>query len=293
LQTGVVTSKNGGPYANPRFSPIDDGTWKQVSADLDWLYTLTPFLNSSVSPPPPQTRDLPGWTSLGSLLATAGFDNSTSLIQSDGGWASLTSALESVIAILVTEGMARIGLTENMRAEIYYKDAGIPYLYSGLTDTIYPFYDSILKDDSKCIVPQQHIDADNLTKAHWDVLVSGYAYKADSIAYYLAIAVLLLHAAMALAHMAHCLLFKQLSSDAWDSFEEMMALSYNSRPEGKLRNASPGIRSNATLKKKVMIRVVEREKRVRGEEEVQLLFDRAPDEGFEMVKFNEEYGAAD
>ena len=124
LQSGLVTSKDEANYAPPRFSPIDDGTWKQVKPDLDWLYGLTPFLSSLESPSPPQKRDLPGWTSLASILVSAGFDNSTSLIKGDERWDGITSSLESVIAILVTEGMARIGLTANAEAEIYYADAG-------------------------------------------------------------------------------------------------------------------------------------------------------------------------
>lgn len=207
------------------------------------------------------------------MLATAGFDNSTSLI-SKGGWSDKTPNLESIIAILVAEGMARVGQADES-----------VYTRARTDDTITPVYDSILRNSSAHIYNPLYVDASNGTQAHWSVTVTGYAYRADGIAYYLAVAVLLIHATMALIHIAHGL-HKGTMLDAWSSFEELMALSHNSIPNHEaMKNTSSGIGSGATLKKKVRIRI----KEDKGEEQVQLLFS-PEEEDYEKVKVDIEYG---
>jgi hypothetical protein len=69
-----------------------------------------------------------------------------------------------------------------------------------------------------------------------------------------------------------------------------MALSYNStRNNGAINNTSAGVRGGATFKMKIWVRVIKEEKTVSGEE-IQLLFDPVPDEGYEEVKFDKLYG---
>lgn len=274
LQAPVVTSQFVHEYNLPRYVPIDDGTWRQVSVDLDWLYALTPFLNNSASPSPPQTRDQPGRTSLSAMLATAGFDNSTSLV-GEGGWSDQIPKLESIIAILVAEGMARVGQADTS-----------VYIRTETDDTITLVYDSILRGSSAHIYNPLYVGASNGTKVHWSVTVVGYAYRADGVAYYLAVGVLLIHATMALLHIAHGLR-KGMMLDAWSSPEELMALCHNSIPDHEaMKNTSAGIGSGATLKRKVRIRVTED----RGEEQVQLLFSPKQEEDYKKVEERLYYG---
>lgn len=282
LQAAVVTSQFvPDTYVLPRYLPIDDGTWRQVSVDLDWLYALTPFLNNSAIPSPPQTRDQPGRTSLSAMLATAGFDNSTSVI-SEGGWGDKIPNLESVIAILVAEGMARVGQADKS-----------VYIRARTDDMITPVYNSILKGSSDPIYNPLYVDASNGTRMHWSVAVTGYAYRADGVAYYLSVGVLLIHAIMALLHIAHGFR-KGTTLEAWSSFEELMALSHNSKPNPEaMMNTSAGIESGATLKRNVRIRVKKEVKGERGEEQVQLLFspneENPNEEDYKKVEGNIEY----
>lgn len=147
-------------------------------------------------------------------------------------------------------------------------------------DTITPVYESILRGSSAHIYNPLYVDASNGTKVHWSVTVIGYAYRADGVAYYLAIAVLLIHATMALLHIAQGLR-KGMMLDAWSSPEELMALCHNSIPDHEaMKNTSAGIASGATLKRKVRIRV----KEDRGEEQVQLLFSPIKEEDYEKVE---------
>lgn len=263
LQTPNVTSESKENWDLPRSRPIDDGSWRQVSIDLDWLYALTPLQNKPASPSPPQTRDQPGRTSLSVMLMSVGFDNSTSLVR-DGkdGWDGIMSTLETIIAVLVAEGMARIGQAD----ESFYQ--------GGRDDeNMHLTYDSLLKDDSKHIYNPLQLDASNGTKKHWSVTVSGHAYSVNGKAYYLAFAVLLLHAVMAIIHIiVHLWWFKGSTLNAWTTFEGLMVLSHNSRPNHEaMKNTSSGIISRTTLARKIKIRVVKDAKR--GEEEVQLLLD--------------------
>lgn len=265
------------------FAPIDDGTWSKVAIDLDWLYTLTPLLrNASL----PQSRTEPGWTSLASILVRAGFDNSTGLVSF---WGDLRSSIEGAVAILVVEGMARIGLSGNGGRINHFTDVDnlINYL-PNMNDA----WNALLMD-GVAVLPPGDIDSANLTQLHWGLTVSGYSYLADSAAYYLALVVLFSYIAVAVAHIAYRL-YTRRSSEAWHSFEEILALSQNSPPAPQaLKNTSAGIRRNATLRRRVKIRAVTDENHVHGGEELQLLFDLGAEDGYEMVAVNTAYGAAD
>lgn len=298
LQEGVVTSSNGPEmYDLPRYVPINDGTWKQVSIDLDWLYALTPLLNNSASPSPQRSRDRLGWTSLSAMLTAAGFDSSDYLDSGETGWGEATSAIESAIALVVVEGMARAGqTTEDPTNDIYYRNEGETHLYEDeydidkVVEKMFPLYDSILRGDSKQLLAPLDVASENVTKAHWSVTVTGFAYKADSNSYYLAIAVLLFYAVAAIAHTVYRL-YTGVSSDAWDSFEEILALGYNSmHNHGPVENTSAGIRRGETFQRRIGVRVMEGENMVRGDEEIQLLLDPLPDEGYGKVVCDKVYG---
>lgn len=303
VQEGVVTSKINltGAFEFPRYIPIDDGTWRQVSIDLDWLYTLTPLLNNSGSQPPLQSRESLGWTSLSEMLTTAGFDNSTGLVQSDTAWGEATPSMECLIAILVAEGMARIGQTENGNNDIYFQNnEGDVFMNDGTTgvinSTMNAAWDSILLNDNKAIIPPPNVGDDNIYKSNWTVTVTGFAYKRDGVSSWLAMSVLLLYSAFVLFHFFWWLIGTGESSDAWDSFEELIALSYNSRPshDSAMRNTSAGIRTKNPFKTSVRIRVLDGEMKLPGEEEVQLVLGPiSSGEGYKEVEADKLYGVGE
>jgi hypothetical protein len=289
LQHGEVLSTM--PHApGNRFLPVPDGTWSKISMDLDWLNTLTPLLNSSSEA---EARNMPGWTSYASLLSDVGMDNGTSLVVS---WGDIRSSLETTLAVLVPEGLARIGFSANGGSMKYESDSSsilnIPKTTTG--DFTNDALNSLLRDDGNAVLLPKGVDPENLTKVHWGITISGYAYKADSIGYYLAIAVLFAHIVLAFLHFLYSFFYTGQSSDAWGSFEDLMVLSHSSQPDPQgLRNTSSGIECHYTIQRKVRIRVADGDKRVRGHEELQLLFDSTPEVGYKKVVPGKAYGAVD
>lgn len=83
--------------------------------------------------------------------------------------------------------------------------------------------------------------------------ISGLSYM-TSLAQKLAIAVLLLHIAVAASHSV-CLVVRGKSSACWDSVTEIMVIAQNSEPAFKaLENTAAGIQHLFTFSKKVVIR---------------------------------------
>lgn len=183
------------------FLPIDDGTWRRVQMDTEWLNGLTP--------PLPSNR--PGWNSLAALLTNIGLDNSTGLIFELN---DVTSMLETVIATLVADGMSPQGYAGNTGPLQHFSDAQnlLPWDNSASSQQ------SMLAGSYSFPPP-----AGTATQLRWSVVVAGYAYRADSAAYYLALTVLFLHASLALGHMVY-VLWTRVCCDAWDSFVGLVVL---------------------------------------------------------------------
>ncbi|CAF9930488.1 MAG: hypothetical protein ALECFALPRED_004612 [Alectoria fallacina] len=99
------------------------------------------------------------------------------------------------------------------------------------------------------------------TPLHWSVVVGGYAYRADSLAYYLALTVLFVHAALALGHVVYGLRTR-VCCDAWDSLVGLMVLAANSGMAGAsgiadvFENASAGIERYRTMDTQVRVRAL-------------------------------------
>jgi hypothetical protein len=89
-----------------------DGTWRTVRLKKVWLDTLTPVLDNATS-----------FTSLSSMLAGIGIDNSIGLIldwhmqdeksNTEDSWGELRATVEGVVSTLVADGMSRIGYERN------------------------------------------------------------------------------------------------------------------------------------------------------------------------------------
>ncbi|KAE9377418.1 hypothetical protein N431DRAFT_451620 [Stipitochalara longipes BDJ] len=270
LQHGEVLHSQPKTIGNP-FLPVRDGTWSKISIDLDWLYTLTPLLNYSSEAA--NAREAPGWTSYASLLSYIGMGNDTSLVTS---WGDTTLTLKTSLAILVADALARIGFSANGGSMRLKSDASSILNISRTSTGAFTSeaLDSMLKDDGNLVHPPEGIDPEDLTKLHWSITISGYAYKADSISYYLAIAVLLTHVFLVLCHIIYSFISCQ-SSDAWSSFEDLIVLSHSSPPDPlALKNTSAGLKCHSMIQRK-------------------LLFDEVPEVECKTVVPGQEYGAVD
>ena len=218
------------------FLPINDGSWRRVQIDVDWLNNLTPPLPSSA----------PGWNSLAALFSDMGIDNSTGLIVN---WIDISSSIEAVIATVVADGMSRQGYAANGGSMMHFSDglSHLPWNNSASSQR------SILAGTYSFPVP-----SGAATKLQWSVTVSGYAYKADSVAYYLALTVLFVHAALALSFVVYKL-WTHILYDVWESFIELFLLaatSGSSGPADVFKNTSSGIGRYRTMKTAVRVRAL-------------------------------------
>ena len=276
-----ATIKNTRPFASDldgyqyNFLPVDDGSWRRVHLDMDWLYALTPLLGSSTS----------GWTSLAALLTEIGMDNSTGVIMD---WWDVRPMLEVIIATFVADGMSRQGYNVNGGSSSLTYD----------TLSLLPWDDSESSEQSLLAgtyaFPRP---ADTVTQLHWSVVVGGYAYKADSLAYYLALTVLFLHSAIALGHVGY-VLWTRVCCDAWDSFIGLVVLTAKSsmhKPSGTVdvfKNASVGIKRYQTMSTRVRLRALTTSGvSAAGQEDVDILFgDQTLPVEYGTIEANKAYG---
>lgn len=257
------------------FLPVDDGSWRRVQIDIDWLNILTPPLGNSTS----------GWTSLAALLTDIGLDNSTGIIFD---WIDVPSMLETIIATLVADGMSRQGYAANGGSSAHFSDAL----------SLLPWDNSVSSQQSLLAGTYAFpppIGA--ATQLHWSVVVGGFAYRADSLAYYLALTVLFLHAAFALCHVAY-LLWSRVCCDAWESFLSLIVLATKSgMPEASgavdvFKNASAGIERYRTMATPVRVRALPTAGgTAAGQADVKILFgNNTPTAGYHELEVNKPYG---
>ena len=257
------------------FLPINDGSWRRVQIDTNWLNTLTPPLPSST----------PGWTSLAALLTNMGMDNSTGLIFD---WFDVTSVLETIIATLVADGMSRQGHAANGGSSKHFSDR----LNLLSWDNSASSQQSVLAGTFSFPPP-----AGTATQLQWSIAVGGDAYRADSVAYYLALKVLFVHAALALGHVAY-ILWTRVCCDAWDSFVGLVVLTATSGMSGAsgaanvFENASSGIERYRTMRTEVRIRALPASGvTAASQEDVKILFgDEKRAVGYRALELDRAYG---
>ena len=249
------------------FLPINDGTWTTVSISSEWLAALTPLADP----------DAEGFTTFASALEAAGVDTSTGFMPR-GNWRAIRAGIESLLATTVADGMSRIGLDNN--------EIAIEYVPKDI--------DAQILGDGEAIVPPDGGDKAlaNLTQVHWQITVSGYAYKADETAHYLALFVLFAHLAFAIAHIIY-VLFTRTAPVAWGTSEELIVLSQNSPPASTtLENTCAGIQSRKTFRRVIRIRALKEEARSPGVETLHMVFEDDYDGSkYEAVKLNKAYGS--
>jgi hypothetical protein len=203
------------------FLPIEGPYWRTVSIDSAWLSTLVPHI-----PHDSGTK----WTTLAQAFTVAGFDNSTGIVS--GNWTTLGSTIETTIATVVVDGMSRVGLSTNggNMHDVMNRYDWIHWINdTAIQGTGGDNLNRLLRNQDVILPPTGVEVTTNTTKLHWSVTIAGLAYGANSLPYYLALSVLLLHTFIASLQMIH-MLGTRRSSDAWQSFEEMLVLSQNSRP---------------------------------------------------------------
>ena len=257
------------------FLPINDGSWRKVKITNDWLYVLTPPLSNGTS----------GQTVLSNLLAKLRLDNSTGEVFM---WSDLTSIIESITATVVADGMSRLGFTANAGPIKHISDSNHILPWNGTASNIR----SVLGSN---YVFQHPAGPANGVKI--SIFVGGYAYSADSVAYYLALTVLLVHAAIAFSYMAYTLKTRECCN-AWNSFLGLFILaatsevSEASKIDEVLQKTSSGVEQYRTLKTAVRIRTLNDSPTSppSSENDIKLLFGKdKPPVNYQTIEFDKKY----
>ncbi|KAL8838993.1 MAG: hypothetical protein Q9170_001923 [Blastenia crenularia] len=162
-------SFTGWEYSN---LPVNDGSWRKVRIDIDWLEALTPSVDNNTS----------GYTSLAALLNDLDIVNHTDT--------DATPTLEGIIAALVANGMSRTNFGSIGKAPLQLEDPSNILPYESTSQ-----WERFMKGSYSFPRP-----VGPAVEMKLSVTVEGNAYHADSKAYGLALAVLLLHATLAIGH---------------------------------------------------------------------------------------------
>ena len=117
--------------------------------------------------------------------------------------------------------------------------------------------------------------------------VLGYGYNTQSTTTQLAIAVMLLYSILALAHIIHLGVFG-ISSTAWDSTAEMIALAMNSSPTRHLQNTCAGIIGIRTYQ--TLVRVLATSTDGSKADHLELVFGDVEQQNMRRLEVNQEYG---
>jgi len=174
-----------------------------------------------------------------------------------------THLLETILAVVLTDGLSRHGsvhsFTTGSRLEDWYV----------ATFEQTPDYPSVLlQQGGKAYFPPP--DLSLVYQLDTAFFVTGYAYYASAVTDYLAQAVVGLYALIATAHLLW-LLFSRVSSSAWETVTELIALCQNSPPTAALRGTSAGITCLSTYTRIVRLGVMPMPEEG-GDERVVLLF---------------------
>ncbi|KAL8629490.1 hypothetical protein Q9189_004784 [Teloschistes chrysophthalmus] len=176
--------------------PVAGGYWRKVRMDNDWLEALTPSIDN----------DTAGVTSLAGVFSDMGIDN-------NGNYTDTIPAVEAIVATMVTDGMSRTG----------FRSVGKPA--DQLTDPLNLLPDVSSSDWASFVGGRHKFPRPDgpATELQLSMTIGGYAYRADSKAYWLALTVLFLHAALALAHLGYVILTR-VFCNAWDSITSFVVL---------------------------------------------------------------------
>jgi hypothetical protein len=120
--------------------------------------------------------------------------------------------------------------------------------------------------------------------------VSGFGYGPNVTTVRISLIILFIYCALTIAHIAWSL-GTGVSSSAWDSISEIVALAINSRPAHELQNTCAGIRSTQVFKKKVRVASTDWPSKSNGSMHLELLFPSGEGDHSESIVVNERYGA--
>ena len=243
----LATYKGHDEYSE--FRPTTNDSWRKITFDKSWLDTLTPTLTTVSGVDATRNATTLDLIIENTALLTGLSKNGVTQTEAWNTPADLnrTVSLEWILASLVADGLSRTGSASvlNTTGPMHQWTLND---YNMASD----FQDQLFSKGSPLIKPS----FTPLRTNRVEITITGYSYQAGTITDYLAIAVLLIHALMAIIHTVNVIITRQ-SSGCWDSVTELLALALNSRrATTALPNTCAGIRELDTYGKIAVVRAI-------------------------------------
>ncbi|KAL6714558.1 hypothetical protein ACLMJK_007983 [Lecanora helva] len=200
--------------------PVDDGSWRHVSAAESWLKGALEYEAPYNTRYQPYFKgvDRRGYntTALATfILARAMYTEPKRT--SINFWRESIPAIESVISTAFADVMSRTGSVREINRSVL------------LMDSVSECRAEAGTAKYKFCPPPPAIEAGNFTELHFNGSRTGYAYKASSVTDCLSLSVLTLYVVIILLYIA-----SRIESghgfSCWDTIEEMVLLAKNSQP---------------------------------------------------------------
>ncbi|KAG6361266.1 hypothetical protein INS49_009491 [Diaporthe citri] len=211
--------------------------WRDVRLGPEWLDALMPILDN--------TRE--GYTTFSSMLEALGVDNNASR---GLGLGLAQQVIEAAIAAIVADGMAHSGYSENGSEAGTLEDARTLFQVPQGDENMISLLAGTLEVPAPGSGGSSSVQS---TTMRWDLLLTGLAYSANGVGYYLALTVVFVHVLLALVHTAYSLWLRRTSA-AWESFCDSFALALGSTPSRELPATSVGVTDPLCLAKRLMVR---------------------------------------
>lgn len=227
--------------------------WPQVRISTDWAEAINP---TTTEPPSSAFASL--------CNSVGGFDD----IQKAP---DTVSAVESILALMITDQLARLGNTATILGSLKSSPE------NQWMDEILPKGSVFGKGGSA--FDYEPKEGDQVTEFTSAVTVNGYGYGI-STASLLSTLVLVVYSLIAVLYVVHTICFAKTTSSSWDSITELIALAFNSMPSSAIQNTGAGIATLKTLKEPVRIGV--------SDNCLQMVFEDRKD--FDLITPDETYG---
>ena len=200
--------------------PVNDGSWRHVSADEAWLKGAlgyqTPF--NARDQPYFKGIDKRGYntTALATLILVRSM-YSNAKTQSIAYWRESLPAMESVISTAFADVMSRTGSVREIEARMLPMNS-VKECQMSAGSAYFEF-----------CPPPPASEAGALSELHFNGSRTGYTYQASKATDYLSISVLALYVAVVVFHVVSSIISRR-SFTCWDTMEEMVLLAKSSQP---------------------------------------------------------------
>ncbi|UPX13774.1 uncharacterized protein EKO05_0004273 [Ascochyta rabiei] len=236
---------------NSNSGPRD--SWRRINITDEWFNSINLPLSNDTNIPYSLNTARPA-DSNASTVSASDMTTISALLALTASSTSSSPAIEHTLASIFADALSRAGTWRmlNITLPVSNKTPHLTIHHMRIPD----FRNQLLHSGEAYSDPSLSSPT-SFTPFEVSQIITGYAFKTSSTTDILALAVVILHLAIALAHTTF-LLLRRRSSACWDSVPELLALAQQSRKsELALHNTATGIQCLDTFRQRTRIRVSE------------------------------------